>query len=461
MAINALSIAISLLVIYPISRIVYNVFFSPLSHLPGPISWSATRLPFTRALLRGTIVHDFERLHRKYGPVVRTAPDEVSFASGDAWTDVYASRPDDRQLLKDPLWWRRQPGQPDTLLSAIHPAKHSRMRKLLAPAFTPRALRVQEPVLQRYASLLVDRIKDQVSVAGTDGAVIDMGPWFNFTTFDIFGDLGFGESFNCLQHSQYHPWIALLFGSVKAASFIAAARYYPPLEALLMKCIPRSLHEKSQRHYRQIIDKIDRRLSWELQRPDIMSHLIDENGQVALPRGELNSTFMILTTTGIAADLPYLAAVIQEGLRLCPPVPWMLPRQVPPGGSTVCGTWLPGGVSQTAVSLQAYTLNRDPSRFHAASSFLPERWLPDASSNPNSNFYQDDRHAVQPFSMGPQSCLGQHLAWAEMRLILTKLLVNFDFEAVEGKQLRWEELRTFLLVEKRPLEVRVRLAPVN
>ncbi|KAI2893052.1 hypothetical protein CBS76997_1771 [Aspergillus niger] len=500
MAINALSIAISLLVIYPISRIVYNVFFSPLSHLPGPISWSATRLPFTRALLRGTIVHDFERLHRKYGPVVRTAPDEVSFASGDAWTDIYASRPDDRQFLKDPLWWRRQPGQPDTLLSAIHPAKHSRMRKLLAPAFTPRALRVQEAVLQRYASLLVDRIKDQVSVAGTDGAVIDMGPWFNFTTFDIFGDLGFGESFNCLQHSQYHPWIALLFGSVKAASFIAAARYYPPLEALLMKCIPRSLHEKSQRHYRQIIDKIDRRLSWELQRPDIMSHLIDENGQVALPRGELNSTFMILTTTGsettatvltgiltylvnqpevlgrligeirgrfessqdislsVSADLPYLTAVIQEGLRLCPPVPWMLPRQVPPGGSTVCGTWLPGG---TAVSLQAYTLNRDPSRFHAASSFLPERWLPDASSNPNSNFYQDDRHAVQPFSMGPRSCLGQYLAWAEMRLILTKLLVNFDFEAVEGKQLRWEELRTFLLVEKRPLEVRVRLAPVN
>ncbi|XRM46065.1 hypothetical protein ABZX51_009122 [Aspergillus tubingensis] len=498
MAVNVLSIGISLLVIYPISRIIYNVFFSPLSHVPGPISWSATRLPFIRALLRGTIVHDFERLHRKYGPIVRTAPDEVSFASGDAWTDIYASRPDDRQFLKDPLWWRRQPGQPDTLLSATHPAKHSRMRKLLAPAFTPRALRAQEALLQRYASLLVDRIRDQVSAAGTEGTVIDMGRWFNFTTFDIFGDLGFGESFDCLQHSRYHPWIALLFGSVKAASFIAAARYYPPLEALLMKCIPRSLHEKSQRHYRQIVDKIDRRLSWELQRPDIMSHLIDENGQVELPRGELNSTFMILTTTGsettatvltgilaylvneppikerliqevrerfessqdislsAAADLSYLTAVIQEGLRLCPPVPWMLPRQVPPGGSTVCGTWLPGG---TSVSLQAYTLNRDPSRFHAASSFIPDRWLPDALNNPNSPFYHDDRQAVQPFSMGPRSCLGQHLAWAEMRLILTKLLVSFDFEAVEGKRLQWEELRTFLLVEKRPLEVRVRLAP--
>ncbi|GKZ35393.1 hypothetical protein AbraIFM66950_006022 [Aspergillus brasiliensis] len=504
MAVNALSIAISLLLIYPIGRIIYNVFFSPLSHLPGPISWSATRLPFTRALLRGTIVHDFQRLHRKYGPMVRTAPDEVSFASGDAWTDIYASRPDDRQFLKDPLWWRRQPGQPDTLLSAIHPAKHAHMRKLLAPAFTPRALRAQEAVIQKYVSLLVDRIREQVAATASpaDGTEIDMGPWFNFTTFDIFGDLGFGESFECLRDSRYHPWIALLFGSVKAASFVAAARYYPPLEKLLMKCVPRSLHEKSQRHYRQIVDKIDRRLSWELQRPDIMSHLIYENGQVALPRGELNSTFMILTTTGsettatvltgilaylvneppilerltreirgrfesshdislsTAADLPYLTAVIQEGLRLCPPGCFPARCHREEAFFDRCKHTDIEITTQTSVSLQAYTLNRDPSRFHAASSFIPERWLPDSLNNSNSPFYHDDRQAVQPFSMGPRSCLGQHLAWAEMRLILSKLLVSFEFEAVEGKRLQWEELRTFLLVEKRPLEVRVRLAAV-
>lgn len=55
--------------------------------------------------------------------------------------------------------------------------------------------------------------------------------------------------------------------------------------------------------------------------------------------------------------------------------------------------------------------------------------------------------------------MGIHIAWAEMRLILAKLLFEFDFEAIQGNQLRWEELRTFLLVEKRPLKVRI--SPVN
>ncbi|KAJ6114888.1 cytochrome P450, partial [Penicillium sp. IBT 16267x] len=483
---------------YPTAKILYNIYFHPLAHIPGPPSWAATRLPFVWYLLKGTIVHDFEKLHRQYGPIVRTAPDEVSFSHGDAWTDIYANRPEDRQFLKDPTWWKRQPGKPDSLLSAIGVSQHASMRKLLSPAFSPRALRSQEPLLHKYVNLLVGRLCDHAIDASTkDGVVIDIAPWFNYTTFDIFGELGFGESFNCLQHSQYHPWVQLLFNSVKAAAFVAAARYYPVVEFLLMKCIPASLKKKATSHYQQIVDKVDRRLSWELQQPDIMSHLIDEKGQVMWTRGELDATFMILTTTGsettatvltgifsylvnnphklaiitkevrqtfrnsdnVTIDavrgLTYLNAVINEGLRLCPPVPWMLPRVVPGKGEKVCGTWIPGG---TSVSLQAYSIGRDPEKFYNATQFLPERWLSDASTNPKSPFFNDDRRAVQPFSMGPRSCLGQHLAWAEMQLILGKLLLALDFEAIEDKRLRWEDLRTFLLVEKKPLEVRVKLA---
>lgn len=52
--------------------------------------------------------------------------------------------------------------------------------------------------------------------------------------------------------------------------------------------------------------------------------------------------------------------------------------------------------------------------------------------------------------------MGKHLAWAEMRLVLARLLWTFDVEAT-GKPPNWTELRTFLLVEKKPFELRLRL----
>jgi hypothetical protein len=236
---------------------------------------------------------------------------------------------------------------------------------------------------------MVERLEERANEAALGkGVELDIAPWLNFTAFDIFGDLGFGESFNCLEHSQYHPWIALLFNSVKAASFVAAARFYPLVEWVLMRCIPPSLSKMQQDHYQQIVDKVDRRLNWEVERPDIMSYVIQQcfDGK-GLSTGEINATFMVLTTAGsettattlcgavnylaahpdkrfrlateiratfqnreeisldVLKDLPYLNAVLQETLRLCPAIPWLLPRRVPAGGDTVCGTWLPGGVS--------------------------------------------------------------------------------------------------------------------
>ncbi|KAM7201352.1 cytochrome P450 [Rhypophila sp. PSN 637] len=468
---QGLYVLAALISVHYIARLIYNLHLHPLAKIPGPPTWCASRFPFVVSLIRGTIVHDFEKLHRKYGPVLRVAPDEP--------------------FLKDRLWWSRQPGQPDNLLSAIDPESHARIRKALSPGFTPRALRSQEPIIQRYVNMLIDRLREQIVASGEKKAAeVDMGQCF--TTFDIFGDLGFGESSDCLQTSKFHPWIALLFNSVKAVSFLVAARYYAWLEFILIHGIPASVKKKAAKHYNQIADKVQRRLNWELSRP--RSHGPDS--ETVLPIGEINSTFMVLTTAGsemtatalsgtvnylasntatldilvkevrskFASDaeislgglrgLPYLNAVLQEGLRLCPPIPWILPRRVPDGGSTVCGVWPPGG---TPVSIQAYTMNRREDYFHAATSFRAERWLEDARSDPSSPFFSDRREALKPFSIGLRNCLGQHLAWAEMRLILAKLVWNFDIGVVAGRKIRWEDLRTFLLVEKKPIVTKLGL----
>jgi hypothetical protein len=321
--------------------------------------------------------------------VLRIAPNEVTFASKDAWNDILQPRPGHQPFLKDPRWWSSQPGHPNSIINAIDPEVHARIRKSLAPGFTFRALRHQEPFIQKYVSLLVERIEQQTDeVRNRQWLKLDISPWLNYTTFDIFGELGFGESFDCLQHSKYHPWISLLFNSVKAAGFIVATRFYPLVEFLLMKCIPPSLKQVQKDHYQQIVDKVDRRLNWEVQQPDIISHVIQEQTEGrGLTTGEISATFMILTTAGsettattlcgainyLIADpdklskltteirsafqkpeqvtldalqnLTYLNGVIQEALRLCPAIPWVLPRIVPAGGDTVCGTWLPGGVS--------------------------------------------------------------------------------------------------------------------
>lgn len=99
-------------------------------------------------------------------------------------------------------------------------------------------------------------------------------------------------------------------------------------------------------------------------------------------------------------------------------------------------------------------MNLDPSHYHQPTSFRPERWLPDAKG-PSSPYRNDRRDALQPFSVGPRICAGQHLAWAEMRLILAKLLWEFDFSIIPDKTKNWEDMRHFLFVEKKGMFVRL------
>ena len=411
------------------------------------------------------IVHDIEKLHRIYGPAVRVAPNEISFAKAEAWTDIFRPRPGHSYFPKDPVRWARQPGQPDSLISAANPEDHARIRKLLSHGFTEHALKTQEPIVQKYVDLLIERLCERAAApeaVNGNGAVLDIVPWLNYTTFDIFGDLGFGESFDCLQHSRYHPWIALLFNSVKAAAFVVAARFYPLIDFLLLRCIPKSIMKMQKDHYRQIVDKVQRRLNWEVERPDLMSYVIKHNDEKGMTLGEIQATFMVLTTAGSETTatvlngtlnyltahpdklallvkevrekfvkkeeitLPalknssYLNAVISEGLRLCPPIPIMLPRIVPEGGDTVCGIWMPGGVSHHSryhalilVQSDIFSLSRQVYLYIAGHSSAIQQASTSLIPSYPSAGYPRHRKRHPPLSLMMRDMLYSHSAWAQ------------------------------------------------
>ena len=96
---------------------------------------------------------------------------------------------------------------------------------------------------------------------------------------------------------------------------------------------------------------------------------------------------------------------------------------------------------------------RNPKNFHRPTEFLPERWLP-TELRP-SEFLDDALDSQFPFGTGPRHCPGKLLAWSEMRIVLAKLLSQFDINVVPNKRTVWEDLQTFIVVEKEPIFVNI------
>lgn len=119
------------------------------------------------------------------------------------------------------------------------------------------------------------------------------------------------------------------------------------------------------------------------------------------------------------SQLPILTAILQESLRIYPLLPTDLPRMTPPQGATVCGTYIP---PHTRISIPMYPAYHSRTNFTDPDTFAPQRWLGDKR-------YKDDKRAVlQPFSMGSRNCIGQSLAWAEMRSVLARVVWGFEME---------------------------------
>lgn len=66
---------------------------------------AASRLPFIYCLLTGKLVERERQFHEKYGEIIRPAPDEISFASEQAWYDIYSFRRGYKRARRDKAYY--------------------------------------------------------------------------------------------------------------------------------------------------------------------------------------------------------------------------------------------------------------------------------------------------------------------------------------------------------------------
>lgn len=462
----------SVIVGWVVLRVVYNLYFHPLARFPGPWLAATSILWSIRNMRSGRSPFNIAEAHKKYGPIIRIAPNQLSVSDAGAWKEIYGHHPREKTFLKGP------PYNDDVenlglrnIVNVKDPVVHGEMRRMLSHAFSTKALMEQEDVIQSYIDLLIKRVGQRYGdkERGPDGEYCNIVIWFNYTTFDIIGDLAFGEStaFACLQEQKAHPWVSTILHAIFASTLGEILRQVFGTRKLAKWLTPKSLKRKlgmSSIYARDLVakrvaSKTDRKDFWHyiLKSPeskDISVQSLCMQAQVLVVAGsettatslssitffllknpraynilkdEVRSTFKSYAniTAQNTLHMQYLNAVIEESLRLYPPVPGGVPRVSP--GATVAGQYIPRG---TDIAVHNFAVTRDPALWSIPNEFYPERWIDPKNT--------DQKEASQAFLLGPRGCLGRNLAYLELRCILAKLVYAYDLELVD-KDLNWAE----------------------
>lgn len=225
-------------------------------------------------------------------------------------------------------------------------------------------------------------------IEGPTQGKVDVVNWYNWMSFDIIGDLSFGESFNCLEDQRYHPWVEMIFGNLKGIVFMSACNRFPIFRHLLPVLIPTRIKAMIADHFAYTTEKITSRAKLGMGRPDFMSPILEHNSMdKGVTPEELCSNaslFIIAGSESVATNLsgatyhllkkpeifrrlkeevrgsfksdaeidaqsvgrlPYLLAVLAEIRRIYPTALTGQAVLIPPEGETICGHWIPGNVS--------------------------------------------------------------------------------------------------------------------
>ncbi|KAF2020312.1 cytochrome P450 [Aaosphaeria arxii CBS 175.79] len=476
----------SLTIAYFVLQISYNLWFHPLRRFPGPFLARSTLLWRFYYSVGGRFHRHVEACHKRYGEVFRVSPNELSFCSVEARKAIYTPRQGGAaRIPKNEFYELINSGfEVASLGTEIDPVLGQKKREYFASAFSAKGLSQQEPAIQRN----IDAWIQKLGRLGTAGEGLDMTKWFQYLSFDIFGEMAFGESFGCVEQERSHYWLDLVLGHMLVITIMDNVRRIP-LALFLARSIPskwtvgirnvfsRFAHEKvsarmektgEQHDFLESVVAMVR--SGKMSREELASHASD----LALAGGDTTGTVMATTTyyllkhpkiheklkqevrshystyedINIASttQLIYLNAVLKESMRIFQPAPQGTPRKSP--GWPVGSYYVPEG---TEFYVSPWALTHDEKYFHEPYAFKPERWI-----DPEC---RDTTDASQPFNVGPRACPGKLFAYGQMCSQLTKMIYSFDMELVD-ENLDWESTCKMHFLWWKP-ELFVRFRPVE
>ncbi|KIN08910.1 hypothetical protein OIDMADRAFT_153522 [Oidiodendron maius Zn] len=309
------------------------------------------------------------------------------------------------------------------------------------------------PSIEEFTSKLVERLDR------TAGGATLVNEFCTHYAYDVMSSLAFGTSTRFIEGESNGKANIILKTIQKGIVHIAFLAHLPwalsMAETLWFLGGPlKSLREWSG-------DQVEARRHFESPRPDIIGHLLantkdDKKGRILLhAEGRLivgagsdttGSALAVLLTfmayfhdyqeklhdevEKTFADKTYvctqpqtlLDSIINEALRLCPPILFNSQRMAPKGGLRIGDIEIPEG---TVCLLGPFTPHHDERNFLQANEFIPERW----TSRPELII---NKIAFIPFSMGPYMCPGKAVAMMEMRSVIAHLVQRYRIDFPKG-----------------------------
>lgn len=430
---------------------------SPLAQLPGPWHTKFTSLVLKWHELHANRTNYIHNLHLLYGPVVRLGPNEASFTSAAAVKEIYCSggsgydKTEFYNLFT--VYGRR------TMFSTLDKEAHARRKRMLADRYANSNVMKTESLqgVEERSGRFMARVQGSSSSHASE-------PMDIYTALHAY-------AFDCASHHLFHPLGAdslrreederiMLEVTTDSSLQNRLVRYWSPtLHALVGRVLevvapPRetpladrfvldnSVRGGEARPFTLLSRLSDK--SWDLESRTIAAECLDHMAAGIDTTGdalcflmwELSQPRSVqfqeklreeLRTAGEGQSwdkLPYLDAVVNEGLRCFPAIPMSLPRYVPRGGRTIDGFFVP---EHTIVSCQPYSVHRlDETVFPQPDRFDPERWLVgDADKRKQERLFF-------AFSAGGRGCVGKHLALAEMKILLRDVYARYSTVPGEG-----------------------------